>query len=222
MLSDLCAKHQPCKLPYDVPIVRECVLKADADPPPLPHAPSERVCFCGPLPKIYRQTPNPKAHLRYKQLLERYRTVYPALRPLFHNKAGVVEASVSDGRAGQAPTATSSGIATSPARAEGAAESGGVEGLAGGVVGLVNASILAADMADLSGEVSRAVQAGADWIHVDVVDNHFAKVRASFLRQAIRIVLARCCRVWDVPDPLMNASGLIHGWEPEVEGAQLP
>lgn len=44
------------------------------------------------------------------------------------------------------------------------------------VVGLVNASILAADMADLSGEVARAVGAGADWIHVDVVDNHFAKV----------------------------------------------
>ncbi|CAN0445621.1 unnamed protein product, partial [Hapterophycus canaliculatus] len=42
------------------------------------------------------------------------------------------------------------------------------------VVGLVNASILAADMADLSGEVARAVGAGADWIHVDVVDNHFA------------------------------------------------
>lgn len=47
---------------------------------------------------------------------------------------------------------------------------------ANGVVGIVNASILAADAADLSGEVSRVLQAGADWIHVDVVDNHFAKV----------------------------------------------
>lgn len=46
-----------------------------------------------------------------------------------------------------------------------------------GVVGLVNASILAADMADLSGEVERVMAAGADWIHVDVVDNVFAKVR---------------------------------------------
>lgn len=44
------------------------------------------------------------------------------------------------------------------------------------MVGVVNASILAADMADLSGEVARVVEAGADWIHVDVVDNHFAKV----------------------------------------------
>lgn len=44
------------------------------------------------------------------------------------------------------------------------------------VAGIVNASILAADVADLSGEVSRVVEAGADWIHVDVVDNHFAKV----------------------------------------------
>lgn len=46
-----------------------------------------------------------------------------------------------------------------------------------GVVGLVNASILAADMANLSGEIARVAEAGADWIHVDVVDNHFAKVR---------------------------------------------
>lgn len=54
------------------------------------------------------------------------------------------------------------------------------KGIDGGmVVGLVNASILAADMADLSGEVSRVLKAGADWIHVDVVDNHFAKVRTA-------------------------------------------
>lgn len=54
------------------------------------------------------------------------------------------------------------------------------------MVGLVNASILAADMADLSGEVGRAVEAGADWIHVDVVDNHFAKVRAPGLGGLLR------------------------------------
>lgn len=33
-----------------------------------------------------QQVPNPEAHLQYKQLLERYRAVYPALKPLFHGK----------------------------------------------------------------------------------------------------------------------------------------
>lgn len=80
-------------------------------------------------------------------------------------------------------------VAASSSTTEGATGSGGVI-VAGGpaaaalreggesVVGLVNASILAADMADLSGEVGRVIEAGADWIHVDVVDNHFAKVSA--------------------------------------------
>lgn len=137
-----------------VPTVRECSRKL------VPIFPPTECC---------RQTPNPEAHLQYKQLLERYRAVYPALKPLFHEK-------------------TSPGTATSPARAEGAAEADGAEGP---VVGLVNASILAADMADLSGEVSRAVEGGADWIHVDVVDNHFAKVRAaSLFRVPVLFVLA--------------------------------
>ena len=35
-------------------------------------------------------------------------------------------------------------------------------------------SILAADHADLKGEISRAEEAGADMIHVDVADGHFA------------------------------------------------
>eukprot|EP00904_Undaria_pinnatifida_P010503 jgi/Undpi1/6583/HiC_scaffold_20.g09062.m1 len=68
---------------------------------------------------------------------------------------------------------------SSPTGGEGASDGGdfAVEEIGNeGVVGLVNASILAADMADLSGEVERVVEAGADWIHVDVVDNHFAKV----------------------------------------------
>ncbi len=35
-------------------------------------------------------------------------------------------------------------------------------------------SILAADHADLKGEISRVEEAGADMIHVDVADGHFA------------------------------------------------
>jgi ribulose-phosphate 3-epimerase len=35
-------------------------------------------------------------------------------------------------------------------------------------------SILAADHADLKGEIARVEEAGADMIHVDVADGHFA------------------------------------------------
>src|SRR5437667_9219323 len=35
-------------------------------------------------------------------------------------------------------------------------------------------SILAADHADLKGEIGRVEEAGADMIHVDVTDGHFA------------------------------------------------
>ena len=62
-----------------------------------------------------------------------------------------------------------------------------------GVVGLVNASILAADMANLSGEVARVVGAGADWIHVDVVDNHFAKVDGVVVVVVVRITRSGAC-----------------------------
>lgn len=46
----------------------------------------------------------------------------------------------------------------------------------GEVLGTINASILAADLSVLAQEVAGVIEAGADWIHIDVVDNHFAKV----------------------------------------------
>jgi Ribulose-phosphate 3 epimerase family len=41
---------------------------------------------------------------------------------------------------------------------------------------LIGASILAADMCNIGQEVDDAITAGADWCHVDIVDNSFAPV----------------------------------------------
>lgn len=38
---------------------------------------------------------------------------------------------------------------------------------------IISASILSADLANLGQEVAQVIQAGVDWIHVDVMDNHF-------------------------------------------------
>lgn len=37
----------------------------------------------------------------------------------------------------------------------------------------IAASILSADFAQLGNEVNKAIQAGADWIHLDIMDNHY-------------------------------------------------
>ncbi len=91
-------------------------------------------------------------------------------------------------------------------------------------------SILAADQADLKGEIGKVERAGADWIHVDVADGHFAPnismgpdtVRS--IRKVTRLPLDVHLMISEPEkfvDPFLNAGSDIITVHGEVVGPEL-
>ena len=83
---------------------------------------------------------------------------------------------------------------------------------------LISPSILAADLGELADEVRRVEEAGADWLHIDVMDGHFVP-NLSFGPKVVSDLRGRSNLFFDVHLMVDNPLDLI---DPFVEaGADL-
>ena len=105
-------------------------------------------------------------HRQYIPHYERYKALYPALRPVFHQGEMPAAVAPMNGHQHRQPVVLSS-LATQslPAATAAKAEGGQARG-AQPLRGVIAPSILAADFSDLGADVPRALDAGADWVHV--------------------------------------------------------
>ena len=67
----------------------------------------------------------------------------------------------------------------------------------GGVEMIISPSILSADFANLGNDVEKVKQAGAKWVHVDVMDGHFVP-QVSYGQPVIQSVRGRSSLPFDV------------------------
>lgn len=103
--------------------------------------------------------PDPQRHAQYRQHYAAYKALYPALKPGYH-------------------TASRHADASSAAAAAAAGQQHGQQQQAAGqrregLSSIVSPSILSADFSNLARDVQRVVDAGAEWVHVDVFDGVF-------------------------------------------------